>query len=135
MNRFCLGLLAVLCLSVATPAIHAQRRPGFGQLYYNGQLLHTVVPPAAFPNQGRDQLFRVVNGVEDQRGIAAVAPGDRDYHGGHWAVYIVTFNMGKAPTLLTSAEEVEAAVLAGDVMVDRNPAADFLCPLQPNRRK
>jgi hypothetical protein len=128
MHRLRLTLLAVIFLAVATPAIHAQR-PGFGQLYYNVSLVRTVVPPAAFPNEGRDPLYRVANGVAGQRGIVGVAPGDRGYHGGHWAVYIVTFTV--APYLLTSEAAVKFAEQAGDVTVVRIPAADFLCPIQP----
>ena len=61
--------------------------------------------------------------------MVGVAPGDAGYRGGHWAVFVVTWNV--APYLLTSDEAVLAAAAAGDVTVTRNPAADFLCPIQP----
>jgi hypothetical protein len=44
-------------------------------------------------------------------------------------VNVVTWNV--APYLLTSDEAVLAAAAAGDVTITRNPAADFLCPIQP----
>jgi len=103
--------------------------PGFGNLYFNGTIVHTVVPPASFPNAGVDNFYKVTNGAEGQLGITAVAPGEPNYHGGHWKVFKVTFNGGVTPYLLTS----ETAVIAaenGDVTVERAAAEDFLCPIQ-----
>ena len=104
---------------------------GFGTLFYNGGTIHTVVVPAAFPNSGTDPFFKVTNGAAGQLGIAGTAPGSGDYHGGAWAVNLVTFNTGVTPYLLTSAQAVQTAATAGDVTVTRIPAADFRCPVQP----
>jgi hypothetical protein len=116
-------LVLVLPVSAATP--------GFGNLYFNGSIVRTVVPPAAFPNQGIDNFYKVTNGVQNQLGIASVAPGSPDYHGGHWKVFLVSFNTGKAPSLLTSESAVLSAQNAGSVTVVRSASADFLCPVQP----
>jgi hypothetical protein len=70
-----------------------------------------------------------MNGVGDQLGIAAVAPGDRDYHGGQWAFHSVVWNV--SAYLLTSEGAVLAAAAAGDVTVTRVPENDFKCPIQP----
>ena len=105
--------------------------PGFGNLYYNGTIVRTVVPPAAFPNTGIDNFYKVTNGVTGQLGIASVAPGADGYHGGHWKVFFVTFNLHATPVLLTSQAAVLAAQNAGTVTVTRNASADFLCPVQP----
>ena len=104
---------------------------GFGTLFYNGGTIHTVIPPAAFPNSGTDPFYKLTTGAAGQLGIAGVAPGTADYHGGAWAVNLVTFNAGVTPYLLTSAAAVQAAAAAGDVTVTRVPAADFRCPVQP----
>jgi hypothetical protein len=104
---------------------------GFGTLFFNGGTIHTVVAPAAFPNAGLDPFFKVTNGAQGQLGIAGVAPGSPDYHGGAWAVNLVAFNPGVTPHLLTSAQAVQDAAAAGDVTVTRVPAADFRCPVQP----
>jgi len=104
--------------------------PGFGHLYYNGTIVHTVVPPAAFPNTGLDNFYEVHNGAAGQLGIASVAPGADGYHGGHWKVFTVTFSQDAAPVLLTSQAAVLAAQSAGTVTVTRNASADFLCPVQ-----
>lgn len=103
----------------------AAQRPGFGNLYYDGEVVRTVVPPAANPFQGRDALYF----VPFQLAVAAVAPGDTDYHGGHWAVHTVDWNV--TPYLLTSEEEVLAAEAADDISIIREAENDFRCPIQP----
>jgi hypothetical protein len=100
-------------------------------LYHDGEIVRTVVPPSRLPHGGSDPFYSVTNGVEGQLGIAGVAPGDGPYHGGAWAMNLVTFNDGVAPYLLTSDEDVFAAEAAGDVTVVRTPDADFRCPIQP----
>ncbi len=142
MTRLLSGLLAAGAIAVLAfggigflghgPTADAAR-PGFvfpaGCCFYNGTMVRTVVPPASFPNEGRDNFYAVTNGATGQKGVVAVAPGAAGYHGGHWAVYIVTFSV--TPYLVTSEADVLAAQAAGDVTVTRNPAADFLCPIQP----
>lgn len=118
--------IAVLLVTVM-PASAA--RLTFGYLYYNDEIVRTIVPPAAIPESGRDALYSVVNGVSEQLGIAAVAPGDTNYHGGWWAVHTVTFNV--APYLLTSEDDVLDAQATGDVTLVRVTDADFRCPIQP----
>jgi hypothetical protein len=118
--------LALLLVAVA-PAFAA--RPGTGNLYYNGEVVRTIVPPASNPQIGRDNFYVAANGAPGQLGIAAVAPGDTGYHGGKWAFHSVTWNV--APYLLTSEAAVLAAEAAGHVSVTRMPDLDFKCPIQP----
>ena len=122
----------LLCFVTAAVVICASevraQGPGFGLLYYNDVVVRTVVPPASTPNEGRDNFYVVTNGVDMQLGIAAVAPGDQDYHGGDWKLFVVTFVC--EPYLLTSEAEVVLAYMLGDVNVDRVPMSDFKCPIQ-----
>jgi hypothetical protein len=104
-------------------------RPGVGELYYEGQVVRTLVPPATMSKAGVDNLYPVMGGVNGQLPVAAVAPGDTDYHGGKWAVHVVTWNV--PPYLLTSESEVLAAAAEGDVTMNRAAEADFKCPIQP----
>ena len=122
-------VLAPFVLALPIGSVFAAT-PGFGNLYYNGTIVHTVVPPAAFPNTGLDNFYKVTNGAAGQLGIASVAPGADGYHGGHWKVFVVTFNQDAPPVLLTSQAAVLAAQNAGTVTVTRNASADFLCPVQ-----
>ncbi len=127
-----LALLAVALYVVIVPA-HAtstSANVGFGNLFFNDNIVRTVVPPAAFPNEGLDNFYKVTNGASGQLGITAVAPGSADYHGGHWAVSHVTWVSG-TPVLLKSEAEVLAAKAAGSVTVTRVAMEDFLCPVQP----
>ena len=126
-----LGGALLLGTALSAFADSSNAAVGFGTLFYNGGTIHTVIPPAAFPNSGTDPFYKVTTGAAGQLGIAGVAPGTADYHGGAWAVNLVTFNDGVAPYLLTSATAVQTAAAAGDVTVTRVPAADFRCPVQP----
>ncbi|MBI4175949.1 MAG: hypothetical protein HY518_01995 [Candidatus Aenigmarchaeota archaeon] len=131
MEKIITGILAaVLIAAIASPALAS--RPGFvfpgGCCFYDGDTVRTVVPPAAFPNQGTDNFYAIAGGAAGQKGVVAVAPGDIGYNGGHWAFHSVTWNT--APYLLTSEAAVLAAEAAGDVTITRIPANDFLCPIQ-----
>ena len=131
MKTLTMALFSALAIALVLPVTSAfAATPGFGNLYFNGTIVGTVVPPAAFPNQGLDNFYKVTNGATGQLGIASVAPGSADYHGGHWKVFTVTFHSGITPVLLTSEQAVLSAQNAGMVTVSRNAAADFLCPIQ-----
>ncbi len=123
------GLVGLALFVLVIPANAAT--PGFGNLYYNGSVVGTVVTPSAFPNSGIDNFYKVTNGASGQLGVAAVAPGNIDYHGGHWKVFTVSFKSGVTPFLLTSESAVLAAQSGGSVTVTRVASADFLCPIQP----
>jgi len=129
--RRVIAIAAVAGAMVAVLSASASATTGKGMLFHDGDVVRTVVNPAPIPNGGTDPFYNVTNGAEGQLGIAGVAPGDGPYHGGAWAVNLVTFNEGVDPYLLTSDEAVFAAEAAGDVIVTRNPDADFRCPVQP----
>lgn len=116
-----IGLLVVLPATATT---------GKGQLFHDGTVVGTVVTPSPIAaGSGTDPFYNVTNGASGQLGIAGVAPGDGPYHGGSWQVYLVTFNSGVTPYLLTSDDAVMAAQAAGDVTVTRAGDADFRCPV------
>ena len=121
------GLLSAVGSSAALGA-----EPGFGQLWLNGQIVGTVVPPAEVaPGSGVDPFYKVTNGVgmEQRGGIAGVGPGEPGYHGGDWQLWLVTFKPGVTPYLLTSASAVTTAAAKGDIAVVRDGAHDFRCPI------
>lgn len=125
-----LSLVLVMLVISVTPAL--ADRPPFvfpsGCCYFDGTIVRTVVPPAASPNDGRDNFYAVMGGVANQKAVVAVAPGSQGYHGGDWAFHSVIWNV--APYLLTSEAAVVAAAASGDVTVTRVPANDFKCPIQ-----
>jgi hypothetical protein len=128
-KKLFIGMLAVVFITILSlPAVAKKDRPvGFGFLYYDGEVVRTVVPPAAMPFMGRDNLYAFPNG--EQMAITAVAPGDSEYHGGQWALHLVTW--GTDPYPLTSEDEVLTAADAGDITIERVPENDFKCPIQP----
>jgi hypothetical protein len=126
------GALAIATLvsaAVIAGSLPASASAGKGQLFHDGVVVGTVVPPVAIPDQGIDPFYEVTNGATGQLGIAGVAPGDGPYHGGAWEVFSVSFTTNVNPYLLTSDEAVFSALGAGDVTVTRNAAADFRCPV------
>ena len=129
MKKLTIILVILLILTFGSVAM-AESRPGFGFLFYDDMTVRTIIPPAAMPMQGIDSLYVVTGGDIGQLAIAAVAPGDRDYHGGKWAFNSVTWNVSP-PYLLTSEADVFDAAAAGDVTITRLPEKDFKCPIQP----
>jgi len=123
LKRLFVGISIVLVMALF--ALPALAKVPMGTLYYNGNEVRTLVPPSAMPNEGRDNFYVVPN----QFGVAAVAPGDKDYHGGAWAVNLVTWNID-VPYLLTSEAEVLSAELEGDITITRDTTKDFRCPIQ-----
>ncbi len=127
-KKLFIGMLAVVFIVIfSLPA--AAQRPVFGKLYYEDDIVRTVIPPASMPFQGRDNLYPIVGGVQGQLAVAAVAPGNPGYHGGQWAVHLVEWNT--EPYLLTSEADVLDAALADDVTITRMAGNDFKCPIQP----
>jgi hypothetical protein len=129
--RLRVALVAAVIGAALWAAAPAPAASSKGFLFHDGATIRTVVVPAPVPaGTGTDPLFEVTNGATGQLGITGVAPGDGPYHGGRWQVWMVTFNAGVTPYLLTSDEAVMAAAMAGDVTVTRAPDADFRCPVQ-----
>ena len=118
-------------LALAAPAAADSDRAavGFGQLFYDGQVVRTVATPTSQPGRGVDTIYAFADGAPGQLSVTSVAPGDRGYHGGRWAVHLVNWVDSASAELLTSDEAVESARAAGDVTVTRVPAADFVCPV------
>jgi len=125
------AVAAVVAAGIGSASASADGGATKGTLFFNGGTIRTVVVPAELPNGGIDPFYKVTNGTTGQLGITAVAPGTGDYHGGAWAVNLVTFKTGVTPFLLTSAAAVLTAQQRGDVTVVRRPDLDFRCPVQP----
>src|SRR2546422_10016322 len=98
-----LGLVALVFVSSVAVIPTAQAaRPGFVFpdicCYYNDALVRTVVLPAAFPNEGRNNFYAVA-GQTILRDVGA-APGAPGYHRGNLAFDSLTRDA--APHRLTS---------------------------------
>jgi predicted TIM-barrel fold metal-dependent hydrolase len=123
-------ILSAIAVLLMLSSANAAAEVTFSQLYYDGEIVGTLVPPAAAPMAGTDPVYPIFGGVDGQLPVAGVGPGDTGYHGGHWAVHVVMWNMDADPYLLTSAEDVWNAYYDGDLSITRVMEADFKCPLQ-----
>lgn len=104
---------------------NAEPQPAFAELYYEGEVVKTIVPPAAMKKPGTENLY----GVPGQRPVVATAPGDKNYRGGKWAFHAVTWSEGVTPYLLTSETAIHMAEIIGDIEVTRVYENDFKCPV------
>ena len=122
--------LAFLTAILVVPVLPSlAKTPTIGAVYYNGIIYHVLTPPSK-TDVGLDNIYPFTNGVSAQLAVSAVAPGNPNYHGGHWIVNLVTVKSGVTPVLLTSESAVLAAESAGQVTIQR-AVSNFLCPLQP----
>ena len=119
-------IAAPLAFAIPAQADSINAAAGFGRLFYDGSIVRTVATPTSMPGRGVDAIYPVAGGVPGQLSVTSAAPGD-NYHGGRWAVNLVTWNV--APYLLTSDEAVAAAASSGDITITRLPGADFVCPV------
>jgi hypothetical protein len=131
MRRFRLAALAagILTLSISGLA-QAGGPPGIG-FYVDGELYRTVGTPTDFADTGApshtyDTIYALGGGL---RNVAEAKPGDRDFSGGRWQVFGVTWHI--TPYQLTSAEEVLEAEEAGDLTIADAPMRSFECPVIP----
>jgi hypothetical protein len=121
-----IGLLAVL--TVAAP-VSART---FGAVYANDQIYRVFGNAANVPDgTGTDPLATFRNSTNpDQKGVAEFAPGSpTGHHGGRWAVYRATWTSGDPATLVTSWSQLQSLVSSGQIVLVRDAAADFRCPV------
>ncbi len=117
------ALALALVASLAGGALAGQ--PVNTTIWLDGVQVRTILPPAASPQDGTDPFYM----VPGTGGVAAVGPGSAGYHGGHWQVFLVSWNVAQYP--LTSVDAISTAEAAGDITISRAADLDFLCPIQP----
>ena len=115
-----------LVLSIAAGPVAAGGPPSLS-FYIDGARYRTVGTPTDFTNTGApastyDKLYALGEGLIN---VAEAKPGDRDFNGGRWAVYPITWNT--TPVQLTSAEAVEAYDAAGWLTIGDEPVRLFFC--------
>ena len=115
-----------LILSIAGAPVSAGGPPSLS-FYIDGARYRTVGTPTDFtgtgaPSSTYDKIYALGSGLVN---VAEAKPGDRDFNGGRWAVYPVTWNT--TPVQLTSAEQVEAYADAGWLSIAATPVRLFFC--------
>ena len=113
-------------LSIAAAPVAAGGPPSLS-FYIDDARYRTVGTPTDFTNTGApsftyDRIYALGAGLIN---VAEAKPGDRDFNGGRWAVYPVTWHT--TPVQLTSAEAVEAYDAAGWLTIADAPVRLFFC--------
>ncbi|KAA3634377.1 MAG: hypothetical protein DWP97_07250 [Calditrichaeota bacterium] len=135
------SILLILVLSfslVAASFVSAGGPPG-GAIWADGHAYKTIGTPANFPDKGPKDGIYVFDNLEGQNPVAESKPGDKDYNGGRWQVYVLAFteeglaihdanNDGAADFELMSWEDVQTHIGLGHLeQVAVGPS--FECPL------
>jgi len=141
-------LAIALSLVITAGAAHAASAMRVADaIWAHDELYDTVLTDTTFespPLHSTDIIYNFsMSGLEGQRSVAEAAPGDPDYNGGRWNVYMVTFTDtgltvhdpdgdGIVNFELTSAEAVLEHEDLGHIVL--NPANFYFeCPMIPNR--
>lgn len=119
---------AALVLAISASAVAAGGPPALS-FYVDGEQYRTIGTPTDLsgtgaPDHSYDTIYALGDGLAN---VAEAKPGDTDYNGGRWMVLPITWH--SAPVQLRSAEEVEAADLAGDLSIGGTPVQQFVCPV------
>ena len=126
------SLLVGVVLTVSVPVF--AKKPDRGYLYYQDEVVRTFVPNGKLlQKEGTDPLYAFPpdGDYTGQFSVIEYAPGDKEYTGGHWAVWVVTWDDPDAAYLITNTDDLWAAVLAGDLTIARHTELDVLCPVLP----
>jgi hypothetical protein len=132
MRRTLVAMLAATAVAVAIVAPVGAKE--FGLLYADGHTFRPFGTTATVdPGTGTDPIYTFENSTNpDQFSVAQFAPGAGS-HGGRWAVFHATWTASGDPsTLVTSYDQLQDLVDAGELTVVRDEAADFRCPILPN---
>ena len=134
MKRTLLSLLLALTAALAVAVPVGART--FGAAYVDDMVYRVFGNKANVPDgTGTDPFAIFTNSANaDQLGVAEFGPGSpTGHHGGRWAVYRATWTgTGDASTLVTSWDALQMYVASGELMLFRDAAADFRCPVLGN---
>jgi hypothetical protein len=119
-----------LLLSIAAGSAQAGGPPKVG-FYVDDVLYRTVGTPTDFSNTGApastyDRIYALGAGL---RNVAEAKPGDRDFNGGRWAVFPVTWNV--TPYQITNDGALLQAASDGKLSIGSSPIRLFFCNVAP----
>jgi hypothetical protein len=123
---------AVGLLAVSSLAGTASAGRDFGGIYANDAFYRVFGNDANVPDgTGTDPFATFTNSTNAaQLGVAEFAPGTIGHHGGRWAIYRATWTATGDPSeLVTSWSELQGYVSSGALLLVRDEAADFRCPV------
>jgi len=100
--------------------------------YIDDVRYRTVGTPTDFTGTGApdftfDKIYNLGTGIN----VADAKPGDRDFNGGRWQVYTVTWAAGVTPVQYTNDQQILAAQAAGLLTINPIPVKEFFCNVAP----
>ena len=116
----------VVALSIVAAPVAAGGPPSLA-FYIDDVRYRTVGTPTDFSNTGApestyDKIYGLGIGLAN---VADAKPGDRDFNGGRWAVYPVTWHT--TPVQLTNDGQVLAYAANGWITIATTPSKLFFC--------
>src|SRR5215212_5758571 len=131
LGRRALAAVAAVTLlaSMGASGVLAGGPPTLG-FYVDDVRYRTVGTPTDFFGTGAplstyDKIFNLGTGIN----VAEAKPGDRDFNGGRWLVYTVTWHV--TPVQYTNVEDIYAAADRGDLTINPEPVKAFFCNVAP----
>ena len=118
---------AALLASIGVGGALAGGPPSLG-FYVDDVRYRTVGTPTDFfgtgaPEWSYDHIYNLGTGIN----VADAKPGDRDFNGGRWLVYTVTWAQGVTPVQYTNDQQILAAQDAGLLTINPDPVKAFFC--------
>ena len=129
-RRVTAGASAVaLMASIGASGVLAGGPPSLA-FYIDDVRYRTVGTPTDFfgtgaPESTYDRIFNLGTGIN----VGEAKPGDRDFNGGRWLVYTVTWHT--TPVQYTNVEQIYAAEDAGLLTINPDPVKAFFCNVAP----
>lgn len=125
------GAAVTLLAAVGTSGVLAGGPPSLG-FYVDDVRYRTVGTPTDFfgtgaPESTYDKIYNLGTGIN----VAEAKPGDRDFNGGRWLVYTVTWAAGVTLVQYTNVEQIYAAEDAGLLTINPDPVKAFFCNVAP----
>lgn len=127
-RRITAGASAIALLaSIGATGVLAGGPPSLS-FYIDDVRYRTVGTPTDFfgtgaPASTYDHIYNLGTGIN----VADAKPGDRDFNGGRWLVYTVTWAQGVTPVQYTSDSQIFAAQDAGLLTINPTPVKAFFC--------
>lgn len=120
-----------LLASIGASGVLAGGPPSLG-FYVDDVRYRTVGTPTDFFGTGApeftyDKIYNLGTGIN----VAEAKPGDRDFNGGRWLVYVVAWAAGVTPVQYTNVEQIYAAADAGLLTINPVPVKSFFCNVAP----
>jgi hypothetical protein len=120
-----------LLASIGASGVRAGGPPSLG-FYVDDVRYRTVGTPTDFfgtgaPDSSYDKIYNLGTGIN----VAEAKPGDRDFNGGRWQVYAVTWAAGVTPVQYTNDGQILAARDAGLLTINPTPVKEFVCNVAP----